>query len=1038
MVDGASLRRALGIGASLGALGVVGTVLLALQLDPPTARDDRLPVVPEGPMPMLRVGDFPSTPQELREALALRTRLAPDRRVLLALSELHRLQSAVPVVTHARATDDRWHVTAGGVAVGTTPLLPDFEDLLALVESAARALSPLHPLVTADVPSPEADTWPLLAPSRPGLAALADVDVAWAAGARTPETLSVAARALVSLAVEIPDTAEVGDLVAARALAVLGWARSLGRRDLEAEALLARHMGYDVAARRLAETLSEASPVRAWVRRDDTTLRSLATREGAEETARYLWLRRLVERGENPVPWAEEALRAASTGASVVAWLPRAHTGDSRRGALRALPTRVLQSLEREASADAPAVRSPSEILPRLAGLSARRVVHGPFLDRELAAVRDRAIVLSALHDALSIDLTPDGEAAFAVQLADLLGATTPEPFRDFVLWATHVAHVRVGTLSPDVLLQDLSAPFSLGASPFLLTYDLALHTGEPDAARRRTAVERLAARLDTRPLHRAHLARIGGEALHDLVLVEGLCRSLLRTSRDVDRIATAWCLARAGDAEGVVALARDDTASPSARRAAIEFASSIASDDQIEAAWRSLDGVFDDDRTALRGYVRWLVVRGRTEEALALTALPRRGESTAAIRVERAAVLRARGELQEALRLIERDDGSEAQRERALLLAALGRFTEAIRVATERLTHQGDAESLALAVEVLWRASDFDGAARALAQSGVRLTGNDWRGPIAEAFARVFESAPVEVGERAFEALVNAALGPSRLREIPPLLAAHRRADLAVRALARIDGSRPMSVDVALESLVQQYLCWRALVGDDVALRWLDARVTGEHRSLLADHAYAQRADELLWRVVEPGHDPGRAARVWLLRSAALLRAREPSPRREEILRYLRSATPSDELVLARYLLGEGNVGTVSALARTPRRRVEAAYYLGLRAQAERRIAEASDWYQFAVLSGTGVEPEALWAARALDMWYARHASLATLAASPWEWSPLPPREAPAATTLVPDEAAPTAASQTEVHGLRRDRGRSHAQGRHGRHRRR
>jgi hypothetical protein len=115
------------------------------------------------------------------------------------------------------------------------------------------------------------------------------------------------------------------------------------------------------------------------------------------------------------------------------------------------------------------------------------------------------------------------------------------------------VAHVRVGTLSPDVLLQDLSAPFSLGASPFLLTYDLALHTGEPDAARRRTAVERLAARLDTRPLHRAHLARIGGEALHDLVLVEGLCRSLLRTSRDVDRIATAWCLARAGDAEGGV-----------------------------------------------------------------------------------------------------------------------------------------------------------------------------------------------------------------------------------------------------------------------------------------------------------------------------------------------------------------------------------------------------------------------------------------------------------------------------------------------------
>ncbi|MFO0610740.1 MAG: hypothetical protein U0324_46690 [Polyangiales bacterium] len=1052
MVDAGSIRRALAIGAALGALGVAGTALLAFQLDAPAPRDDHALVAPEGARTPAGGGEFPDSPQELREALAGRTRLALDRRALLALAELHRLQDAAPVATHARFDDGRWHVSAGGVSAGAVPELPDFEDLLALVEGAARALSPLHPLAAGGVAGPDADAWPLLSPSRPGLAALADVDAAWAAGARSPETLSVAARALVSLAVELPDTAEAGDLVTARALAVLGWARSLGRRDLEAEALLARHMGYDLAARRLAETLPEASPARAWVRRDDDALRAAAEREGAEETARYLWFRRLVERGEDAGAWAEGPLRAASAAASVVAWLPRAHAEDDDvgRAAARALPARALQALERESAADAPAARSPSDLLPRLAGLSARRAVHGPFLDRELAAARDRAVVLSALHDALAVDLAPDGEANAAAQLADLLGATTPEPFRDFVLWAAHVAHVRVGTLSPDVLLQDLAAPFALGASPFLHTYDLALRSGEPDGARRRAALERLAARLDTRPLHRARLARLGGDALRDLVLVEGLCRSLLRASRDVDRAATAWCLARAGDGESVVALARDDAAAPPARRAALELAGGLAPDDVVEPAWRALAGAPDASWPTRRAYVRWLAARGRTDEALALTAPPRRGEAPPAARVERAAVLRARGDLAEALRAVERDDGPDAARERALALAALGRFADAARVATDRLARRGDADSVALAAEVLWRASDFDGAARVLAQSGVRLGGDDWRGPIAEAFARVFEAAPAEVGERAFEALVNAALSPSRLRELPPLLAAHRRADLAARALARVDAARPLGPDAALESLVQQYLCWRALAGDAAALRWVEPRVTLESRPLLAAHAFSQRADDLLWSVAEPGRDPARAAKVWLLRAAAVLRAGERAARRDEVLRALRAAPPSDEVTLGRYLLGAGDLASAVSVARAPRRRAEVAYYLGLRAQSERRIGEASDWYQLAAMAGVAAEPEAAWAARSLDAWYGRREPLAALAASPWERSVAPPpREAPAATALAPpDDVAPGAPDEPRRgHHHRRDheragdadgRARDGNRGRHGRPRRR
>ena len=46
-------------------------------------------------------------------------------------------------------------------------------------------------------------------------------------------------------------------------------------------------------------------------------------------------------------------------------------------------------------------------------------------------------------------------------------------------------------------------------------------------------------------------------------------------------------------------------------------------------------------------------------------------------------------------------------------LLKRVHELADAARVATDRLARRGDAESVALAAEVLWRASDFDGAAK-------------------------------------------------------------------------------------------------------------------------------------------------------------------------------------------------------------------------------------------------------------------------------------------------------------------------------------
>ena len=78
--------------------------------------------------------------------------------------------------------------------------------------------------------------------------------------------------------------------------------------------------------------------------------------------------------------------------------------------------------------------------------------------------------------------------------MADTLGALAPEALRDFVLWATHVAYERAGTLAPDVLMQDLAAPLNLGAALLLRACDVALRPVDRDDPRARSAVERLAA----------------------------------------------------------------------------------------------------------------------------------------------------------------------------------------------------------------------------------------------------------------------------------------------------------------------------------------------------------------------------------------------------------------------------------------------------------------------------------------------------------------------------------------------------------------
>ncbi len=83
----------------------------------------------------------------------------------------------------------------------------------------------------------------------------------------------------------------------------------------------------------------------------------------------------------------------------------------------------------------------------------------------------------------------------------------------------------------------------------------------------------------------------------------------------------------------------------------------------------------------------------------------------------------------------------------------------------------------------------------------------------------------------------------------------------------------------------------------------------------------------------------------------------------------------------MGRYLVGLATEAEMLGLAKTPDRRCEVAYYLGVRARAEGRYEDASEWFLVAVATGQTLEGEYTWATDQLANWAGTRQSLVVLA---------------------------------------------------------
>ena len=990
-------------------------------------------------------------PAQMRAALAQSYRLSPDKRFLLAVSEIYYILTGwSPGNATAEFRDGAWRVRCGNGEVGTLSALPDFPEVLAVLSDWALrvnavAQQPLSRVESASLAQPAAQIDRLAVPEL--FATLRRMDAGWNGGRRDATPFPIALRALVLLTAQTLDRVEMGDAVPAKALALLALSRALTAQETNREeSLLAKLMGYGRHARAVTATLPASDPIRQYVLGDTEGLRAAAEASGATAEIRYLWLLRLVElREEKAVhalrqtAYGEPAfaltnLKAGldldrfSTNPSLSALVPGAVITELARelgkpvegwrenlarkvqtvivgGVLLAdgLVRRVLgrgeegpsefalhvakqahRLVEKLLRAGLPALMDRFEADVEVAG--ARQT--GPFLDSQVYAGYFRGFFYSGLY-VRGIHLLDRLSSVPAVtEYAEQLGAPRRGAAADFARWYRHLADSKAGGTNPNNLFEDMEALRTLGMPAIRRTFNELEKRILADDPADLVATRRLAARLDARVDNRLFFANAVYRVPRDMVLFEALYKSAQETGHlDYHAI---WYANFTRDVPRLIQLLRNPEIRPEYRVQILGHLEKLekAPADLLKAEYRQLIDEKPEAWSTREKYVDFLesIKDYRTAEAVIVEWLNRtpepRGFDYIFARTALSRVYERQGKLAEAWDAVEpviESWQAGALQRAARVLDKLGRQEEAVEMARRAVSRYPDTARVRTTLaDLLWRQGKPVEAARVLVEGRHRLTTAEWRDVVAPRFVESFQDRPAE-GDAAAAALRAANAHPDDLHRMAEAVAKAGQPGLAFAVVSRIPWRETPEMIVVADG----YKYLKAAKGKAAALDWVRKTMSRGRLNEFAPSIYMSGVDELLWDLIEKPETGPEPDRAWLLRAAASARL-DPKrdPHRPALVQYYDGTGLRHYHTIGRYLLGLASEAEVLALATDPRRRCEVAFYLGLRAKAEGRYTDASDWLRVAIETRQPHSPEQAWAYTVISTWQEAGKSLALVAA--------------------------------------------------------
>jgi len=995
------------IGRSVRARSFVtaGALGLAAFACRPNASDASEPLVSTAPVDRVSYEDSLATgvnqvaASQMRAAMRARFRLHPDRRFLLAIADAHHALTGQPLsVVHARRHDGKWLVSYKGRDVGTLPDVPTYDAGQGLVEAWIAQLAKEGKLPPSSNPDSTGTVLTrLVVDYTPGrlFEALRLVDQRWSdEKSRNSALLAPAARALVGLVMQGVDRAESADVLSARAFAYVSLARSLsGDRVTDADALLASLMGYREPSVKLASSLTSDDPVKLLVADNVIALERLATDTASSRLAKLAYLRAVSNAGRHE-QWKNAVValhvdltrdaELASTGLllddfSLSAGLPygieralleRFHPAAS--GLATTGGARVRLASYRSGAPEEEGQLSPATTLPRLDTRTRELApaLRGPALDTSVFASYHRALLHSAYlsYSLFHLEIRSDYPAAvdFARRFQGLDSTTADGQLG---AWYARLANAYATGADRKALIDDLGRYRALSGSVLSQTFDAMNERVLPADPQRTRMARLLGERLDTRPSARARYALVARDELLDPVLVAQLYNRGPSLVYDNPRMAV-WLAAVYRDTTTLRAIVNDASAKASARAEALAWLTDYVNP-SFETQQRAIQEIIAADPRAWglrQQYINLLIGQkdyaaaqqvardyirlGRADEVFSLIfAHASIGNTLIAEGLYREAYAALRPVIETG------QGGAMSLGVRALALG--GRLNEALSLANqivERYPENGP--SRALRLEIWWRQGNHDAVAQ-------ELRDHEWvRGDlVAESFIAAYGSDVQAAGQAAF-ALENGGVPADMLVVFGKFAFNAGRPDLAFELSSRGRDPNPMA------AMYQTILASRYLAdarGQDAAIDWLRERLPAPLNDNLAFFVVDVGHNELLWSwTADDGRDEGRY--TWLMRALVAVRSGlASSPHREELLAHFAAASTNPYHTMGRYLVGLEREDAMLGMATSAHRKCEVSFFLGERARAEGRIADAVDWFRVGVETAQTGDGEYYWAIRAL-----------------------------------------------------------------------
>jgi hypothetical protein len=928
-------------------------------------------VVTDRMKPSIREVGFAEMPLYVRRSY----RVTPDRRMLLALAELHtfgdqRAPESIQISQHG----ERWRVQVGGRASGDLGLIPVAEEQLELLRTSAHGLAKAGPKVVTrgDLAGIERDLLKFALPAP--LDALSKLDAILsreASARRDPVILRLGSRALIFALLQSNDHYELLDDVAGRALLLSVLAEAYGENaddTVRDRALLLHWMGYHKTAAEMVEPLQPTDPVRRFVRNESPAEIDLSSSNGLHlylKSAHLLsqqvsdeqrfdqwmtWLRKEVPPATSAYPYIAQGVRHAGfSEATALAAIGRDEVLRQLRGRGRTIADFLRPGTEAEGED----VREFEHLLESVEG-------SGILGDKATRIAIWRASFYSSVQREADFLIRERSAPQSGTPFIEALGLSGG-PGGDIRALLELEVRARLEQIEQPEMAKRLAeftwiAPTSLR---YIADFAAENATGR-FAPPLRLAVRTVFQRLDSRPAHLKYAGELAITRLYHPSLGQKYCAAYLDAVAHTDSRFARWYYLRTGHFDALRKLAEEPNSDGIARGKALRDLAESSSE-HSKAVERVFESLIGTDPEIAEQYLYHLERHKdfRRAEHVGKTWLKSNIGEHVLVRAGVAAVvshaIRRQGRPADAWTIIEPyvDTGkADVLHEAALVLDALGQKDEALKMALAAQDRYPATEySGGTLAQIYWKRGQWAEAAEAIEPYTNGPVSTDWYFAIRTPFGETFAKAGSANATHAFKALIA--------RDIPAELLVTLAESIGYEGNPRISHeliklllAPPVKEPAyAGPTRLAAYRQLREFAADDEAIGWYSSMVTPETAIDEATTFYKEEEYDLLWSIVGEASPPERNDHVKSIMALAALRQRLPEmdPRRQRVAQYFRHRATSLHAKLGRYALGMMSEEEFVTQVDSPAYRDAGALYIGMKLASNGRYEEALDWLQAA-----------------------------------------------------------------------------------------